>query len=247
MVRPGTELVGLVGRLVDDLALWRDPHRRALRRSTKGITATAGVGDSPSARSTGAAVVLSRSPSRPRRQSLWVRECGHDQDVAHGRGPHTPARGPAGGGGSGSMMKRLRRRRSRMEGKKLPRRSLGMRSTPSPALVANRRSRAPLRHVVRPGCAGSGWRRSPRPPRHRLGPGAQPRRPCGSRRVSPPAPIASSNSVTSDLVRVTGFSLQLALVIQPRCPGVPPQWWTRLLLSPRRRRLGRAHHVPAHL
>ena len=43
----------------------------------------------------------------------------------------------------------MRRRRSSTEGKKLPRRSLGMASSTSPALVDNSRGRCPLRWFVR--------------------------------------------------------------------------------------------------
>ena len=43
----------------------------------------------------------------------------------------------------------IRRRRSRMEGKKLPWRSLGIFRSTSPALVESSRSRVPLRWVVR--------------------------------------------------------------------------------------------------
>ncbi len=39
--------------------------------------------------------------------------------------------------------------------------------------------------------------------------------------MSPPARIASSSSDTSDLVRVTGNSLQLSLVGKPKIPGGP--------------------------
>jgi hypothetical protein len=43
----------------------------------------------------------------------------------------------------------MRRRRSRMEGKNDPLRSLGILSSTSPALVDSSRSRLPLRWVVR--------------------------------------------------------------------------------------------------
>ena len=63
-------------------------------------------------------------------------------DLAGGDAVHVGLHDPA-------NRARSMRRRSRMEGKKLPLRNLGIRSSTSPALVVSRRWRLPLRWVVR--------------------------------------------------------------------------------------------------
>ena len=149
----------------------------------------------------------------------------------------------------GSVARSMRRRRSDRTEEAATAQLRDLKST-SPAFVARSRSRFPLRQFLRPSRARIAQRRSPRSLPHRSAPATRGRRPCGITSMSPPAPVASSRSFTSDLVRVTGSPFSRTQRFSRGSPGfyttsrdanfTRPQFAAAQRLAPGRLQRGRS-------